>query len=162
MRKLCGVVSDDFDSILVSTNSTIRTLTKEYTLYRSFWYKREHVGTRQGQVCHIVSDGSSKVVLGLLAGQIIKHSNHVSWYEIFARLTKTSTDDGRYSLNTAGFDEGVNDIESKGFASGGILLTTVKYTEALACFGQLRLEKCLGKRSVQIHTDNTYFASVLV
>ena len=77
-----GVVTDDFDSALVGTDSTVGTEAPEFAGNQFAWDFRNR-NRSQGQVGHIIFDGQSEIVTRCFFLQMLIHSHNIFRNHVF-------------------------------------------------------------------------------
>ena len=78
IRKIClsihvGIVTNNFDSLFVSANCTVRTKAKEFTLNSAFGNSINFMTDFQGKEGYIVFDANCEVVFRSACKHIVKY-----------------------------------------------------------------------------------------
>jgi len=156
---LISVITDDLDSIVVSTDSTISTKTPEHALGGALRDGVELRAHGDVEVSAIIEDIHGEVVLGLLSLQVLEDSADAARSVLLATETITATDDVRMRLNVV---EGHDDIEEERLTRGSGLLSTLDDSDALDALGDSLKEVLSAPWAEETDLDETPLLALLL
>ena len=156
---LVGVVTDDFDGILVGADSAVRAQPPELAGDDGLSGGDDVLAQRQGSEGHIVVDAHGEVVL--LAGlHVVEHGLHLGGSSVLGGQAVAA----RQQLDLTGqlaLGDGGADILVQRLAQGAGLLGAVQHGNGLSRGGNGLQEVLQAEGTVQVHLDHAHLLATL-
>jgi len=162
-----GLVTNDLDRVLVGTNGTIRTKTKEDRLDDILWQNLKGRVVINAEIGDIVHDANSKSFLGLILGKFVKDTLDHCRGEILGRKAiPSATEQGHLLAGRSAIQntscQGINNILEERFANGTRFLGAVEHCDFLDGRGDDAQEVFDREGAIEAHNHHTHFFAVSV
>ena len=145
-----GVVTDDFDSALVSANGTITAQAPEFAALGACRSYINACYARQRGIGYIISDADGEVVFRFCTCQIIEYSYDIAGQQIFGAQAVTAADNHRLAVACI---EGSTHIKIQRFAESARLFGAVQYSDAFYALRNCAHEMLDAKRTIQVNYE---------
>ena len=152
------IVTDDLDTVLIRTNSTVRSQSPEFAGNLACRFAVRHLAWRKRKSCYVICNRNSEFLLRMIGPEIFINCQQILWLCIFRAQSVTAS---RYQnvVEFAVLNSCCN-IKQKRFAHRTRFLGTVQHCDFLYCIRQCFQEVLSGKRTIQTNNDQTGFLAV--
>ncbi len=152
-----GLVTDDLNSALVSTNGTVGAQTPELAADSILGLGNNSFAYGQGQIGYVVYDTNGKAVLGLISLEVLEYSKDLIGLNILGTETIAAANNHRLVVHI--IVKGLH-IKVEGLAESTGFLGSVKYGDLLHRLGHYIKEVLSGEGSVKVNLNNTNLFSL--
>ena len=153
------VVTDDFDSALVSANSTIAAQAPELAALGAGRSYINACYARQRGVGYVISDADGEVVFRLCACQIVENSYDIARQQILGAQAITATDNHRLAVACI---EGSTYIKIQRFAKGARLFGAVQHSDTFYALRNCAHKMLDAERTVQMNYEHANLSAFSV